>query len=29
MKNLSILGGALLIAHYGAGPVSIDKGMKR
>jgi len=24
MKNLSILGGALLIAYFGAGPISID-----
>jgi putative oxidoreductase len=24
MKNLSILGGALMIAHFGAGPVSLD-----
>jgi len=24
MKNLSMLGGALLIAYFGAGPVSID-----
>ena len=24
MKNLAILGGALLIAHFGAGPVSLD-----
>jgi putative oxidoreductase len=24
MKNLSLLGGALLIAYYGAGPVSLD-----
>lgn len=24
MKNLSILGGALLIAHFGAGPLSLD-----
>ena len=24
MKNLSMLGGALLIAHFGAGPVSLD-----
>jgi putative oxidoreductase len=29
MKNMSMLGGALLIAYYGAGPVSIDKGMKK
>lgn len=25
MKNLSMLGGALLIAHFGAGPVSLDR----
>jgi putative oxidoreductase len=25
MKNLSILGGALLIAYFGGGPVSIDR----
>lgn len=25
MKNLSILGGALLIAYFGAGPVSVDE----
>ncbi len=24
MKNLGLIGGALLIAHFGAGPVSID-----
>jgi putative oxidoreductase len=24
MKNLSIIGGTLLIAHFGAGPVSLD-----
>jgi putative oxidoreductase len=24
MKNVSILGGALLIAHFGAGPLSLD-----
>ncbi len=24
MKNLSILGGALLICHFGAGPLSLD-----
>lgn len=24
LKNLSILGGALLIAHFGAGPLSLD-----
>lgn len=26
MKNLSLLGGALLIAHFGSGPMSWDKG---
>ena len=26
LKNLSMLGGALLITQYGAGPVSIDEG---
>ena len=26
MKNLSMLGGALLIAYFGSGPLSIDKG---
>ncbi len=25
MKNLSMLGGALLIAHFGAGPLSLDE----
>jgi len=25
MKNLSMLGGALLIAYFGAGPVSVDE----
>ncbi len=25
MKNLSILGGALLIAHFGGGPLSLDE----
>ncbi|HXQ29668.1 MAG TPA: DoxX family protein [Gemmatimonadales bacterium] len=25
-KNLSLLGGALLIAHFGAGPISLDAG---
>jgi putative oxidoreductase len=29
LKNMSMLGGALLIAYHGAGPVSIDRGMKR
>ena len=24
MKNLGLLGGALLITHFGAGPVSVD-----
>jgi len=24
MKNMSLLGGALLIAHFGAGPLSLD-----
>jgi putative oxidoreductase len=24
MKNLSMLGGALMIAHFGAGPLSLD-----
>jgi uncharacterized membrane protein YphA (DoxX/SURF4 family) len=24
MKNLSMLGGALLIAYHGAGPLSLD-----
>jgi len=26
MKNLSMLGGALLITHFGSGPLSLDKG---
>jgi len=26
MKNLSMLGAALMIAHFGPGPLSIDKG---
>jgi len=26
MKNLSMLGAALMIAHFGSGPLSIDKG---
>lgn len=26
MKNLSMLGAALLIAHFGSGPFSLDKG---
>lgn len=25
MKNLAMLGGALLVAHFGAGPVSLDE----
>jgi putative oxidoreductase len=29
MKNLSMLGGALLIAHFGAGPVSLDARRRR
>lgn len=29
MKNLSIIGGAVLIAFYGAGPVSIDHQMAK
>ena len=29
MKNLSMLGGALLIAHFGAGPMSIDAWRRR
>jgi putative oxidoreductase len=29
MKNLSMLGGALLIAHFGAGPVSLDARLTR
>lgn len=24
MKNLSMLGGALLLAHFGGGPISLD-----
>jgi putative oxidoreductase len=28
MKNLSMLGGALLISHFGAGPVSLDELIK-
>jgi putative oxidoreductase len=24
MKNVSMLGGALLISHFGAGPISLD-----
>jgi putative oxidoreductase len=29
MKNLSMLGGALLIAHFGAGPFSLDARTRR
>jgi putative oxidoreductase len=29
MKNLSMLGGALLISHFGAGPLSIDAKLSR
>jgi len=29
LKNVSILGGALLIAHFGAGPVSLDERARR
>ncbi|MFN2564529.1 MAG: DoxX family protein, partial [Gemmatimonadaceae bacterium] len=29
MKNLSMLGGALLVAHFGAGPVSVDARLSR
>jgi putative oxidoreductase len=29
MKNLSMMGGALLIAHFGAGPMSIDAWRRR
>jgi len=28
MKNLSMLGGALVIAHFGAGPLSLDAWLK-
>jgi len=28
MKNLSMLGGALLVAYFGAGPVSVDERLK-
>jgi putative oxidoreductase len=28
MKNISMLGAALLIAYFGAGPMSVDKGEK-
>jgi putative oxidoreductase len=29
MKNLGLLGGALLIAYWGAGPVSLDERVRR
>ena len=29
MKNLSILGGALLISYFGSGPLSLDDWLKR
>lgn len=29
MKNVSILGGALLLAHFGAGPISLDARRRR
>ena len=29
MKNVSMLGGALLIAHFGSGPLSLDERFKR
>jgi putative oxidoreductase len=29
MKNLSLMGGALLIAYFGAGPFSVDSGWRR
>jgi putative oxidoreductase len=29
MKNLGLLGGALLIAYFGAGPVSFDERAER
>ncbi len=29
MKNLGLLGGALLIAHFGAGPISLDARRER
>lgn len=29
MKNLAILGGALLLAHHGGGPVSVDERVQR
>jgi putative oxidoreductase len=28
MKNVGLIGGALLIAHFGAGPVSLDRRLK-
>jgi uncharacterized membrane protein YphA (DoxX/SURF4 family) len=28
MKNLSMLGAALMIAHFGSGPLSLDKEKK-
>jgi putative oxidoreductase len=29
LRNLSLLGGALLISHFGAGPYSFDNGRRR
>jgi uncharacterized membrane protein YphA (DoxX/SURF4 family) len=29
VKNLGLLGGALLIAYFGAGPVSLDERARR
>ncbi len=29
LKNLSMLGGALLLAHFGAGPLSLDAYLRR
>jgi hypothetical protein len=29
MKNLAMLGGALLIAYFGAGPASLDEGVRQ
>lgn len=29
LKNLGLMGGALYILHYGAGPVSVDRYLKR
>jgi uncharacterized membrane protein YphA (DoxX/SURF4 family) len=29
MKNVSMLGGAFLISHFGAGPFSLDAGRSR